>query len=166
MGAHAPRTHIVIGDYDNMALQYDTIHTSTEHEEYPEFLTMRGISRKYPLCGTYGIRQKDVGIVYIDASVNILKQWFHHTNKLRTGNHSCRVLQHAWNTHTPEAFTLVILEICKHGVRTEDKRTSAERRREHMPVLMRMRDRHMTHYARQHRGRAHLYNSPYAVQCF
>lgn len=61
-------------------------------------------------CGIYEIRNLVNNKVYVGSSANIDQRWRRHRNKLRTGKHTSKHLQHAWNTYSEDNFKFSIIE--------------------------------------------------------
>lgn len=64
--------------------------------------------------GIYKIENKNNGKVYIGQSIDILKRWRYHINRLSKNSHPNSHLQNAWNKYGEESFEFEILEECNN----------------------------------------------------
>ncbi|MFL5800322.1 MAG: GIY-YIG nuclease family protein [Roseiflexaceae bacterium] len=60
--------------------------------------------------GVYQIRCIPTGKIYVGSAVNLWKRWDQHRRRLRSGKHSNRYLQSAWNKYSQENFEFSVLE--------------------------------------------------------
>jgi group I intron endonuclease len=63
------------------------------------------------LSGVYSIRNKVLGLQYVGSTMVFIRRWNLHKRELKENRHHSRRLQKAWNTHGPDAFEWIILEV-------------------------------------------------------
>jgi len=63
-------------------------------------------------CGTYIIKNKQNGKVYVGSSVDITDRWGTHRRSLRKGTHHSIKLQRAWDKYGEDNFTFKVLRVC------------------------------------------------------
>lgn len=90
-----------------------------KHHAEPWNKGTKGLSGTYPrnprikFCGVYAILNTVSGEMYIGSSTDLVSRMHFHYNRIKRGYHGYRKIQIALDRDGPEAFTVVILEICE-----------------------------------------------------